>query len=294
MGNCSGFNCKTKVVENVIIENPNNIILQTEKKNSDSNQIYNKKERLSNSKISINTDYTIEFKNKLGEIKSLQIKIFEDGSKYEGQIFKGKMFGLGKLSYQNSDSYQGEWKNDKRHGKGIFIKYKVSKYEGYFFQFLIFLFDLKISLLKTIEFIFFFFLKKIFKLKFLKGNWENDFKHGNGVEIWDDGNTYEGSYVLGKLSGFGKFSYVNNSKYEGNFKNNQLEGKGTFYWPNGIIYDGEWKNNKMNGFGITFWPDGRKYEGNYKDDIKEGYGKYKRANGKIYEGSNFFLQIKNH
>ena len=41
-------------------------------------------------------------------------------SKYEGDFIDNNYNGIGTYYYQNGDVYNGEWKNGKRHGKGIF------------------------------------------------------------------------------------------------------------------------------------------------------------------------------
>ena len=45
----------------------------------------------------------------------------------------GKQEGKGKFLYENEHIYEGDWLNDLRHGKGIFICNKnCAKYEGEF------------------------------------------------------------------------------------------------------------------------------------------------------------------
>jgi hypothetical protein len=50
------------------------------------------------------------------------------------------------------------------------------------------------------------------------------------VEIWVDGNRYEGTYDKGRKSG-----------------------KGKYFWNDGSKYDGDWVDNKINGRGIYMW-----------------------------------------
>ena len=38
---------------------------------------------------------------------------------YNGQIKDGKRHGLGKMIYSDGDVYEGYWKDDELHGKGI-------------------------------------------------------------------------------------------------------------------------------------------------------------------------------
>jgi len=40
------------------------------------------------------------------------------------------MTGFGKMFYKNGDIYEGQWLNDKRHGKGSFIFEDGTSYVG--------------------------------------------------------------------------------------------------------------------------------------------------------------------
>ena len=57
------------------------------------------------------------------EIKKLEnsfiaIKQFDNGDKYEGQMKNGKMHGKGVYSFSNGEKYEGEFKDDMFEGKG--------------------------------------------------------------------------------------------------------------------------------------------------------------------------------
>jgi len=51
------------------------------------------------------------------------------------------------------------------------------------------------------------------------------------MEIWPDGTTFKGNYMLGKKNGFGKLQFADSSFYEGQFKDNEIEGIGKYVWP---------------------------------------------------------------
>ena len=57
-----------------------------------------------------------------------------------------------------------------------------------------------------------------------EGEWENDVKHGKGLEICPNGNVFVGYYMNGKP-----------------------EGVGVFTWQNGEVYEGEWRNGMKHG-----------------------------------------------
>ena len=96
------------------------------------------------------------------------------------------MEGYGKYIYENGEYYIGEFKNDKRNGKGQeFYKNGNLKYEG---------------------------------------NFANDCFEGYGKGIYEDGKYYIGEWKNGKQNGKGKEYYKNgNLQYEGNFIDNHLK-----------------------------------------------------------------------
>ena len=40
---------------------------------------------------------------------------------YAGHVKDKNMNGKGRMIYANGDIYQGEWKDGKAHGKGVFV-----------------------------------------------------------------------------------------------------------------------------------------------------------------------------
>ena len=47
------------------------------------------------------------------------VKVFADGSRYEGQWKDGKKSGKGRYIYPDGDVYEGQWLDDKAHGEGF-------------------------------------------------------------------------------------------------------------------------------------------------------------------------------
>ena len=43
-----------------------------------------------------------------------------DGRKYNGEWFRNKMHGKGKITWVDGREYEGEYVDDKKHGYGIF------------------------------------------------------------------------------------------------------------------------------------------------------------------------------
>ena len=122
-----------------------------------------------------------DLKNKNISINNIQTKIYDDG-KYEGEFKNNKREGKGIFYYNNDDRYEGDYKNDKFDGKGVYY--------------------------------------------------------------YNNGDKYNGDWRNGKREGKGIFYYNNGDRYEGNWRNDKFDGKGVYYNNNGDRYEGNWKNGK--------------------------------------------------
>ena len=78
-----------------------------------------------------------------------------------------------------------------------------------------------------------------------EGEWYQSYKHGEGVDTFDNGDRYTGEYSFGKFSGKGMFAWHNGMSYEGDFEAGMRHGQGI------------WKQN-IDG--------GDTYTGGYVDD----------------------------
>jgi hypothetical protein len=93
------------------------------------------------------------------------------------------------------------------------------------------------------------------KLKYDNMSYTGEFKdgmlYGEGTFIWEDGQTYIGSWVNNKMQGSGKLNYPRSgSCYEGEFNDNKRHGYGTYFWNVSKYYRGEWFNNTPHGEGV--------------------------------------------
>ena len=168
-----------------------------------------------------------------------------DGGLLSCSFVNGQATGVGRLIDPWGAVYEGEFDDQKKHGKGK-ESYKGTTYEGDF---------------------------------------EYDSKTGYGTYKTEDSYQYTGYFVNGKKQGEGKLEHLLiGSSYEGNFEDDMMSGKGTYDWPDGRSYTGEWLDDKMHGEGRFTWPDDRSYEGSYVHDRKEGYGVFIYPSGKKYEG----------
>ncbi|XP_025073654.1 MORN repeat-containing protein 3-like [Pogonomyrmex barbatus] len=142
--------------------------------------------------------------------------------------------------------YKGEWRNDKREGKGIGISryHENYSFDGWMYE----------------------------------GDWHNDLRHGYGVlsKITEDGNVrkvYAGDWIRGKRHGFGSNWYKDGSYYEGAFRENERNGYGRIWYKCGSgYYQGMWLNDRYHGEGMLVQENGNFYEGQFANGKKEGLG----------------------
>ncbi len=197
---------------------------------------------------------------------------FTDGlykdDKYNGEFLDNKLHGKGKCTFADGSIYEGDWQDNKLHGKGKRTFAGGSIYEGDWQ-------DNKFHGKGTYTFA---------DGEKYEGDWQDDKKHGKGTYTLADGEKYDGCWQDGKLDGKGIYTWKNGNIYDGDWKDNQKHGKGIFTYPDGSIYEGDWKDGQRHGRGIFTYPDGEKYEGDWQDDKKHGKGKHTEVDGSIYEG----------
>ena len=157
--------------------------------------------------------------------------------------------------YANEDTYVGEYRSGKRHGRGVYTFANGAKYDG---------------------------------------EYVDGLKEGQGSFLTLDGGKYSGSWKADKRSGFGTYVYKSGDSYTGEWANDRKHGKGTYtyasngssitgVWSNGQImhgswfladgskFTGAWHKNQPNGFGMHRFTNGNQIVGNYSIDKKEGY-----------------------
>jgi hypothetical protein len=270
-------------------------------------------------------------KRKIDELQNededlVQTKIYKtnprrrfDAGVYVGILKDNLRNGHGIMTYEkNSDlhedvkmTYEGEWKNDSRHGKGKMTT-SSSIYEGEWKD------DVRYGKGKMTY-------KFGIRIK-LEGEWKGN-SVGKGKMTFKNGDIYEGgwfvhSFVEGFHNfpngyGIGKMTFVNGDIYEGQHKHghNDLndiytnyiitKGKMTYKngnmyygewedfnkkwgemtYKNGDIYYGEWDDDQRNGIGEMAYKNGDEYAGDWEDDKMNGSGVMDYKNGDIYEGN---------
>ena len=176
-------------------------------------------------------------------------KVYRDGNKYDGDFVEDKRQGKGTyIRVTDKATYSGEWYNNVRHGYGVEeipSKDGTQRYEG---------------------------------------EWKEDKRCGFGKILYANGDRYEGEWLDNLRHGQGKFYYTNGNFYEGGWLSNKKEGVGTYIFANGTRYDGELKNDKINGRGICHYADGEVYEGEWLDGKWHGKGKRSLQDGTVQDG----------
>ena len=162
-----------------------------------------------------------------------------------------KKSGPGKLILNpgliTQEFYDGEWKNDMRHGFG---KYSYMKRTGLVYE----------------------------------GYWKENRRHGEGRLRFKDGSYYKGDMQNERFTGFGLFVSHTGDQYEGDFKDNVRHGKGTqLDTLDGSIYHGNFVMGSKEGPGSITYLSGNQFTGQFKYDHPRGVGSYKLVFGKDME-----------
>jgi len=153
-------------------------------------------------------------------------EIYEDNSRYLGEMQGDLRHGQGKLTFQDGRYYEGTWKLGRMEGYGVLY-----------------------SRAGTIIY---------------EGEWRNNRYEGDGIihnqnsvdlldnylmrEFNKDEGTwlrYEGEFNNDKWNGFGKLVLSNGDVIQGIFKLDKLHGKASYNTNDGQVLAGEWLNNAL-------------------------------------------------
>lgn len=129
---------------------------------------------------------------------------------YKGDFSGGLREGYG-VDQRDTSKYTGEFKKDKKNGKGEIVFFSGDKYIGEFK--------------------------------------DNKFC-GYGHYIWKDGQDYKGYYLNGKFHGEGYHKWGDNEYYHGNYKNGVKEGEGEIGYKDGKKIVANFVNGEPTGLGL--------------------------------------------
>jgi hypothetical protein len=134
--------------------------------------------------------------------------IWRSGSeeqRYDGEMKDGRLNGHGIYVFTYGVQYEGDFKNDDFEGKGIFTQPGV-RYEGM---------------------------------------WHAGKKNGHGLLTTINGDRYDGAFKDDQITGEGSLTLADGRHYEGTLLDGKPNGKGTMTDPSGTI-SGTWTNGCLN------------------------------------------------
>lgn len=177
----------------------------------------------------------------------------EDGSTYEGEYKNDQKHGTGTFTHKVDGSvYTGSWLDDKRAGQGTLKSGTGS------------------STVTT------------------EGSWmDNSLDTSSAIFTLADGSVFEFAVVdsSGKVTS-GKLKHKDGETYEGAFNSSgKKNGKGLWIGADGSKYEGEYKDDLRHGAGEYHYPDGGVFKGNWKSDMPDGKGEFFDKSGKVVTGT---------
>ncbi len=154
-----------------------------------------------------------------------------DGSKYRGDFKDGLKEGYG-VMLRSTQTYDGEWANDRPHGQGRVVWSNGATFTGQFRKGTYS--GMGVYVWPSGK-------------KFL-GRWENGVKHGHGVHTWPSGQVYDGAYSKGAREGYGRMTWPDGAMYCGGFQHNRRCGRGIQTDSDGaVVHCGLWKHDRPYG-----------------------------------------------
>lgn len=122
---------------------------------------------------------------------------------------------------------------------------------------------------------------------FYEGEFHKGRCTGSGVYNYFANGRYEGDWIDGRYDGYGIESWARGSKYRGQYKQGLRHGYGVYRFYTGDTYAGQWCNGQSHGLGVQTCSDGSCYIGEFKAGVKHGRGVYHFRNGDRYAGEYF-------
>eukprot|EP00483_Globobulimina_turgida_P000005 UN00005 len=169
-----------------------------------------------------------------GDAEELKYSIHYEGDEEASEYYTKD--GKAKVMYANGDTFEGEFMDGKKNGKGV-----------YFWK------DLQAT---------------------YDGEWSMDTRKGDGKFTYSDGSHYEGEWDNNYRSGKGTYIYANGDSYCGEYINGQREGQGIYsYKEDYSQLIGVWKDDKFIS-GQWRYNDNTKWIGSFDNNIPTGKGVY--------------------
>ena len=206
---------------------------------------------------------------------------------YRGSFANGMRHGEGRAEYADGGSYEGGWRRDLPHGRGVLVAAAGptgwatsrggrplgeggSTYTGEVAN------GMRCG-------------AGVLRLHAsgdtLEGEWTDDGSLADVVFRYATGGTYEGDLDEQlRPHGEGRRVYPDGSTYVGSFRSGLRDGHGVGRDASGDEYDGSWREDAWHGRGTLRSADGAVYEGGFAVGVKCGHGLMRYADGSSYEG----------
>lgn len=117
---------------------------------------------------------------------------------------------VAEITNSSSTRYLGDWRDNRRHGRGRFTWSDGSYYEG---------------------------------------DWENDLRHGRGLLELSNGFKYEGNWYRNIMEGKGTCVFPSGQSYQGTFRSGLRDGRGSITFAEGAVYEGRFREDRFDGQG---------------------------------------------
>ena len=223
--------------------------------------------------------------------------VFEDGSRFTGQIDRGVKIGYGTWISPEGDEYTGNFISDMLTGFGLCRSADGSEYYGYWDRGIkaglgilydpegpAFLQEWRNGTLVTSEPHNARITGSRYDWLFLSNTNRNGLADGSGDAITKDGQVRiaDGTFSNGRLIE-GTMIFQNGTVYEGRFDGDLLR-EGMIRKQNGQVYEGTLRNGIPSGQGTLRKMDGSRYTGIFENGTPQGEGEIIFPNGDSYQG----------
>lgn len=128
-----------------------------------------------------------------------------DAGAFAGRLLFGRKHGVGRMTYRNGDSYDGEWRLGERTGRGRYRWRSGGEYWG----------DFRRAL-----------------------------RSGQGTMRYASGKRYTGAWRNNKRHGHGLLHLADGDRYEGAFRHDRRHGRGHYRFASGAWVEGRWSRNQ--------------------------------------------------
>jgi hypothetical protein len=198
---------------------------------------------------------------------------------YNGDFKNGVKQGRGAYEWPNGDKFEGDFADDRPNGRGVWQFASGDRYEGDIVKGAIV--GKGVMVTRNGDRILGTFIdgKPEGRVSYMfasgdkyEGEMTAGRMNGKGVYSSKDGNRTEATFVDDNANGKGVFYFANGDRYEGEIVKGAITGQGSYYYSNGLRSEGVYLNGALKGPGKFYFNDGSWFEGSFEDGLKKGKG----------------------